>query len=53
MEGRFLEYTLSAAPPGTPKIVMPEAAHHLFLDQPLGMVASLRSLFGAWPGSIS
>jgi pimeloyl-ACP methyl ester carboxylesterase len=50
MEGRFLEHTLKAVPIGTPQIVMPQAAHHLFLDQPLGMVASLRSLFAAWPG---
>jgi len=53
MEGRFLEHTLNAAPIGTPKIVMPEAAHHLFLDQPLAMVASLRSLFAAWPDATS
>jgi pimeloyl-ACP methyl ester carboxylesterase len=53
MQGRFLDYTLSVAPPGTPKIVMPEAAHHLFLDQPLGVVASLRSLFAAWPDATS
>ena len=51
MEGRFLEYTLAVSPPGTPKIAMPQAAHHLFLDQPLGFVASLRSLFAAWPGA--
>jgi pimeloyl-ACP methyl ester carboxylesterase len=53
MDGRFLEYTLSLAPAGTPKIVMPEAAHHLFLDQPLAMVASLRTLFAAWPDATS
>jgi pimeloyl-ACP methyl ester carboxylesterase len=53
MEGRFLEHTLSSAPPGTPKIVMPQAAHHLFLDQPLAMVASLRTLFAAWPDATS
>jgi len=32
---------------------MPQAAHHLFLDQPLAMVASLRSLFAAWPEATS
>jgi pimeloyl-ACP methyl ester carboxylesterase len=50
LTGRFLEHTLNSAPAGTPKIAMPQAAHHLFVDQPLGMVASLRSLFAAWPG---
>jgi len=50
MDGRLLHHTLSLAPAGAPKIVMPQAAHHLFLDQPLGTVASLRSLFAAWPG---
>jgi pimeloyl-ACP methyl ester carboxylesterase len=50
-EGRLKEQTLAIAPAGTPRIAMPEAGHHLFLDQPLGFVACLRSLFAVWPGS--
>jgi pimeloyl-ACP methyl ester carboxylesterase len=49
MEGAMLDHTFEMAPPGTPKIIVPEAAHHLFLDQPLATVASLRTLFAAWP----
>jgi len=49
MEGRVKAHTLESAPAGTLKIAMPEAAHHLFLDQPLATVMSLRSLFAAWP----
>jgi pimeloyl-ACP methyl ester carboxylesterase len=49
MTGHFLDHTLTMAPPGTPRIILPQAAHHLFLDQPLAMVASLRSLFASWP----
>jgi pimeloyl-ACP methyl ester carboxylesterase len=49
MAGPVLDYTLTHAPEGTPKILMPDAAHHLFLDQPVATVASLRSVFAAWP----
>jgi pimeloyl-ACP methyl ester carboxylesterase len=31
-----------------PMIAMPEAHHHLFLDQPLAFVAVLRALLAAW-----
>lgn len=34
----------------TPMISVPEARHHLMLDQPLAFVAALRGLFSAWPG---
>lgn len=32
-----------------PDIVIPEAGHHIMVDQPLALAASLRALLGAWP----
>ncbi len=32
-----------------PDVVIPEAGHHIMLDQPLALVAALRALLGAWP----
>jgi pimeloyl-ACP methyl ester carboxylesterase len=38
------------APPGTPHIQIPDADHHLMVDQPLALVAALRTLLAVWPG---
>jgi pimeloyl-ACP methyl ester carboxylesterase len=37
------------APPNTPYVEIPEADHHVMLDQPLAFVACLRGLLAAWP----
>jgi pimeloyl-ACP methyl ester carboxylesterase len=42
-------YFSELAPPGTPVVVVPEAHHHLMLDQPLAFVAALRGLLAGWP----
>ncbi len=36
-------------PPGTPAVAIPDADHHVMVDQPLAFVAALRALFAAWP----
>lgn len=36
-------------PPGTPAIGIPEAEHHVMIDQPLAFVTALRGLFAGWP----
>lgn len=38
----------SIAPRGTPHIDIPEAYHHVMIDQPLALVATLRTLLQAW-----
>jgi pimeloyl-ACP methyl ester carboxylesterase len=43
-----LAYTESIAPPGTPFLSIPDAAHHLFLDQPLAVIDALKSIFAGW-----
>ena len=45
----MMKQTLEQAPPGVPHMLIPNAAHHLFLDQPLAVVSALRGLLSAWP----
>ena len=43
-----IDYSRSVAPPGTPFLALPEAHHHVMLDQPLALVAALRALLAGW-----
>jgi len=40
---------LMAFPTSLPEIVLPDAYHHVMVDQPLALVAALRALLAAWP----
>jgi len=42
-------YLLSLIPPGSPYVEIPEAEHHVMIDQPIAFVAALRALLAAWP----
>lgn len=44
-------YMTGRAPAGSPTIAVPEADHHVMVDQPLAFVAALRGLLAGWPGS--
>ena len=44
-----LDFTRMYIPAGTPMVAVPDADHHLMLDQPLATIASLRTLFATWP----
>lgn len=44
-----LATTRAVLPPGTPMIAIPDAAHHVPLDQPLALVEALRALLADWP----
>ena len=37
-------------PPGSPIFAVPEARHHIMVDQPLAFVGALRGLLAGWPG---
>ena len=37
-------------PGGVPSITIPDSEHHIMVDQPLALVAALRSLLAVWPG---
>jgi pimeloyl-ACP methyl ester carboxylesterase len=43
------DYLMSFLKPGTPHVVVPEAEHHVMIDQPLAFVAALRALLSSWP----
>lgn len=45
-----LAYMRGLAKPGTPMIEIPDADHHVMVDQPLAFVAALRGLLSVWPG---
>lgn len=45
-----LDFLRSQAPAGSPMLAIPDAAHHLMLDQPLAFVAGIRGLLAGWPG---
>ena len=42
-------HLLSLTPPDTPYIVIPDARHHVPIDQPLAVVATLSALLQGWP----
>ena len=50
MQSGVVDYTRRHAPPGSPMFPIPEAAHHVMLDQPLATVTALRGLLAGWPG---
>lgn len=43
------EYMARIAPPKTPFVLIPDADHHVMLDQPLALAAALRSVLSVWP----
>jgi pimeloyl-ACP methyl ester carboxylesterase len=40
---------LGLMPKDMPKVVIPDADHHVMLDQPLAFVAAIRALLEVWP----
>jgi pimeloyl-ACP methyl ester carboxylesterase len=44
-------YLLRLIAPGSPYVEIPEAEHHVMIDQPLAFVAALRALLAAWPAA--
>ncbi|WP_373096302.1 alpha/beta fold hydrolase [Zhongshania sp.] len=44
-----LQNSLKVFPKATPLVAIPDAAHHVLIDQPLALVSSLRALLACWP----
>jgi pimeloyl-ACP methyl ester carboxylesterase len=42
-------YMMSLLPEGAPHVAIPDADHHVMVDQPLALVAALRGLLAGWP----
>jgi len=48
MTEEIASFACSIAPAGSPMVEIPEAHHHVMLDQPLAFVAALRALLSGW-----
>ncbi|HEX5776176.1 MAG TPA: alpha/beta hydrolase [Caulobacteraceae bacterium] len=46
-----LDYMFGLLPGDMPRVVIPDADHHVMIDQPLAFVAALRGLLSAWPAA--
>jgi pimeloyl-ACP methyl ester carboxylesterase len=46
----IVKHMSAVAPRGAPLVPIPEADHHVMLDQPLAFAAALRALLAGWPG---
>jgi pimeloyl-ACP methyl ester carboxylesterase len=46
--GERLEEARLQAPPGTPFISIPQAGHHVMLDQPLALTAAIQAVLACW-----
>ncbi len=49
VDEEILDYMRSLLPPGSPQLAIPDADHHVMIDQPLAFVAALRGLLAGWP----
>ena len=45
-----LAHQIRQAPAGTPFIGVPEAGHHIMLEQPIALVAAIRAIVAGWHG---
>jgi len=48
---RTAAYMSKLMGPSAPLVEIPEAHHHVMLDQPLAFVAALRAILGGWSRS--
>lgn len=48
MQSDVIEYSRLHAAFGTPFVAVPEAEHHVLLDQPLALIAALRGVMAGW-----
>lgn len=49
MPAAVVDHLRALAPRGTPMVPIPDADHHVMVDQPLAFVAALRGLLAGWP----
>jgi pimeloyl-ACP methyl ester carboxylesterase len=49
MQTPDFDYTHSLMPAGSPRMEIPDAEHHVMIDQPLAFVSALNGLLAAWP----
>lgn len=44
-----MDYMFAKVPAGFKKVAIPDADHHVMIDQPLAFVAAVRGLLASWP----
>jgi pimeloyl-ACP methyl ester carboxylesterase len=44
-----MDYMFAKVPAGFKKVAIPDADHHVMIDQPLAFVAAVRALLASWP----
>ncbi len=44
-----MDYMFAKVPEGFKKVAIPDADHHVMIDQPLAFVAAVRGLLASWP----
>jgi pimeloyl-ACP methyl ester carboxylesterase len=49
MQRREMGQQADFLPTGVPQVTIPDSEHHIMVDQPLALVASLRTLLALWP----
>jgi pimeloyl-ACP methyl ester carboxylesterase len=49
MQRREMGQQADFLPQGVPSVTIPDSEHHIMVDQPLALVASLRTLLTLWP----
>jgi pimeloyl-ACP methyl ester carboxylesterase len=48
VDDEILTYMQDLLPPGSPQMAIPDADHHVMIDQPLAFVGALRGLLAGW-----
>lgn len=49
MQAPDFDYTHSLMPAGSPRLEIPDAEHHVMIDQPIAFISALNGLFAGWP----
>ena len=49
MQDEDFAYTHALMPPGSPRLEIPDAEHHVMIDQPIAFITALSALFAGWP----
>ena len=48
MTPRVRRIIRASVPPGAMVVTIPDAAHHIMLDQPIALISALRVLLATW-----
>ena len=49
MRDEDFDFTHALMPAGSPRLEIPDAEHHVMIDQPIGFISALNGLLAGWP----